>query len=64
MLNRCLLGESSHEMEQEEGNSASREKPRTLRRFRENAEVLGSGQTYKDIILGFVKSWLQDNQVA
>ena len=34
------------------------------RRLRENALLLGSNQTYKDVILDGVKNWLEENQVA
>lgn len=37
---------------------------RSYRRFNENADLVGSEHTYKDVILDFVKSWIEENQVA
>ena len=33
-------------------------------RLREDAELLGSNLTYKDVILDCVKNWLEENQVT
>ena len=52
-------------MEQAEGNSSSqRQRQRTYSRFNENADLVGSGHTYKEVILDFVKRWIEENQVA
>ena len=60
-----LSGDSSQEMEQAEGNiSTQRQRQRTYSRFNENADLVGSGHTYKEVILDFVKRWIEENQVA
>ena len=52
-------------MEQAEGNiSTQRQRQRTYSRFNENADLVGSGHTYKEVILDFVKRWIEENQVA
>ena len=33
-------------------------------RLREDAELLGSNQTYEDVILDGVKNWFEENQVT
>jgi len=63
--NLRLAGESSQEVEQTEGTILSQRRgQRTYRRFNENEELEGSEHTYQDVILDFVKSWIEENQVS
>ena len=57
---------SSQEMDQSEASisTSSQRQSRPYRRFNENADLVDSEHTHRDVILEFSKRWIEENQVA